>query len=162
MNIVGRRLAAFAIDCGLLAAYAGILFTLSPFLKPLFTNSPYIAELTGFLLLTFPFALYCTICESSKWCATVGKRAVKLHVTDNNTGKRIRFSRSLLRNAIKFLPWELAHFAIWHAFVFASNLQDAAMGALVVSYVLIITYAVGLVRVPHRTLYDRFARAKVV
>jgi len=162
MNIVLRRLVAFAIDCGLLAVYASLLFAVSPFLRPLFTDSPYTAELTGFLLLTLPFWLYFAICEASPWSASIGKRAMKLRVVDVNTNKRIRSSKSLLRSAVKFLPWELAHFAIWHAFVFASNLQYIAMGALTVSYILMITYIVGLVRAPHRTLYDRTARTKVV
>lgn len=162
MNIVLRRLVAFAIDCGLLAVYAGLLFAASPFLRPLFTSSPYTAELTGFLLLTLPFGLYFAICEASPWSASIGKRAMKLRVVDFNTNRRIRFSKSLLRSAVKFLPWELAHFTIWHAFVFASSLQYIAMGALTVSYILMITYIVELVRVPHRTLFDRAAHTKVV
>lgn len=162
MNIVLRRLAAFAIDCGLLAIYAGLLFAVSPFLRPLFTSSPYAAELTGFLILTLPFGLYFAICEASPWSASIGKRAMKLRVVDVSTSTRMRFSKSLLRSVVKFLPWELAHFAIWHAFVFASSLQYIAMGALTISYILMITYIVGLIRVPHRTLYDRMAHTKVV
>ncbi len=162
MNIVLRRLAAFAIDCGLLGIYAGVLFTISPFLRPLFTGSPYMAEFTGFLLLTLPFAIYFAICEASSWSASVGKKVMKLHVVDFSTSKRVHFSKSLLRSIVKFLPWELAHFAIWHAFIFASSLQYIAMGALTVSYILMIAYAVGLIRRPHRTLYDRFAQTKVV
>ena len=162
MKSVLRRLAAFAIDCCLLALYAGALFAASPFLRPLFTSSPYMAELTGFLLLTLPFGLYFAICEASPWSASVGKRVMKLRVVDLDAGKRIRFSQSLLRSAVKFLPWELAHFAIWHAFVFASSLQYIAMGALALSYILMIIYIVGLVRAPHRTLYDRTAHTKVV
>jgi uncharacterized RDD family membrane protein YckC len=162
MKIVLRRLAAFAIDCGLLVVYAVVLFALSPFLRPLFTSSPYSAELTGFLLLTLPFGLYFAICEASSWSASIGKRAMKLRVVDSDTGKQLSFSQSLLRNMVKLLPWELAHFAIWHAFVFASSLQYVAMGALTLSYIQIIIYIVGLVRRPHRTLYDRYSHTKVV
>lgn len=162
MKIVLRRLAAFAIDCGFLAVYAAALFALSPFLRPLFTSSPYSAELTGFLLLTLPFGLYFAICEASSWSASIGKRVMKLRVVDSSTGKQLRFSQSLLRNAIKFLPWELAHLAIWHAFVFASGLQYVAMGALTLSYILIIAYIVGLVRRRHRTMYDWCSHTKVV
>ena len=162
MSIVLRRLVAFVIDCGVLAVYAAVLFSLSPLLKPLFTSSPYSAELAGFTLLTLPFALYCAVCEASRWSATLGKVAMGVRVVDSVTGRGVRFSRSLLRNAIKFLPWELAHFAIWHAFVFASSLQYVAMGALTLSYVLMIIYAAGLIRRPHRTMYDRIAATKVV
>lgn len=162
MKIVLRRLVAFAIDCGLLAVYAAMLFAVSPFLRPFFTSSAYSAELTGFLLLTLPFGLYCAVCEASSWSATIGKRVMKLRVVDSNTGKRIRFSRSLLRSTVKFLPWELAHFAIWHAFVFVSSLQYVAMGVLTLSYILMIIYVVGLIRIPHRTMYDRIAATKVV
>jgi len=162
MNIVLRRLTAFFIDCMVLAAYAGVLFGASPFLRPLFTGSPYSAELTGFLLLTLPFALYVTISEASKWQATIGKRIMKLRVVNNETGRRLRLPQAAIRSALKFLPWELAHFAIWHAFVFASSLQYVAMGVLAMSYLMMFTYIVGLLRHSHRPIYDRLAHTKVI
>ena len=160
--VVFRRLTAFVIDCSILALYAVILFAFSPLLRPLFVQSANVAELTGFILLTLPFTLYFAISEASKWSASVGKKLMKLRVIDNKSTRRIRFPQSLLRSAVKFLPWELAHFAIWHAFVFASNLQNVAIGALAVSYFLMFVYFVGLLRKPHRTLYDRISNTKVV
>lgn len=162
MNVVFRRLTAFFIDCMVLAAYASVLFGGSPFLRPLFTGSPYSAELTGFLLLTLPFVLYVTICEASKWQATIGKRIMKLRVVNADTGRRLHVAQAALRSALKFLPWELAHFAIWHTFIFASSLQYVAMGVLAVSYLMMFTYIVGLLRRNHQPIYDRFARTKVV
>jgi uncharacterized RDD family membrane protein YckC len=162
MSIVLRRVAAFVIDCGVLALYAIILFVCSPLLKPLFSYSASRSELVGFLLLTLPFGLYFMVSEASKWSASIGKRLMKLRVVDVKDSRRIHFSQSLLRSAVKFLPWELAHFAIWHAFVFASNLQNVAMGALAVSYFLMVVYLVGLVRKPHRTFYERISNTKVI
>ncbi len=163
MNIVLRRLFAFGIDCGLLALHAGVLFFLvSPLVRPLFLHSPYVAELTGFLLLTLPFGLYFAISEASSWSASLGKRLVGLRTLSHKKARPMSFSQSMLRSMLKFLPWELAHFAIWHAFIFQSSLDNVAMGALVFSYGLVIAYIVGLVRKPHRTLYDRLAGTQVI
>lgn len=63
--------------------------------------------------LTLPVILYFAIAESSRWRATVGKRALGLRV-QTVTGARVGLGRSLVRSAIKFLPWEIAHAAIWH------------------------------------------------
>lgn len=163
MAIVLRRILAFFIDILILAAYASLLFFfVSPFVRPWFAASPLQAELAGFLLLTLPFVLYFVICEASRWSGSIGKRMVKLRVVDNKSKERLTLGQSLKRSVLKFLPWELAHFAIWNSFIFESNLSGAAMGALVLCYALVIIYIVGLLRKSHRPLYDRAAGAVVV
>jgi len=62
--------------------------------------------------MTLPVSLYFILCESSKWQGTVGKRKMGIRVVDG-VGQRIGISRSAFRTAIKFLPWEVAHFGIW-------------------------------------------------
>lgn len=151
-----RRLAAFGLDSLLLGVYALVLFAfVSPFVRPLF-SSPLTAELAGFLLLTLPFVLYFAVSEVSPRAATLGKRVFHLRVVTTK-GKGMTFGRSLLRSALKFAPWELAHFAIWNAFIFPSSAENLGIAALVGCYLLAFTYLIGLILKPHRPLYDRLA-----
>lgn len=163
MTIILRRILAFFIDFLLLAAYAGLLFFfVSPVVQPWFTSSAQQAELVGFLLLTLPFVLYFVVSEASAWSGSLGKCLLSLRVLDNNNKKKISISQSLKRSILKFLPWELAHFAIWNAFIFESSLSGMAIGALALCYALAILYAIGLLRKPHRPFYDRIADTVVV
>lgn len=53
MLLVFKRITAFMIDwCLLLVYMVGLFFIVSPLVKPLFSMSPFIAELAGFYLLT--------------------------------------------------------------------------------------------------------------
>src|SRR5699024_3565029 len=89
-----------------------ISFVFQPYLKTSFSSSPLTAELTGFLMMTLPVSLYFIICECSKWQGTLGKRKMGIRVVDD-LGRRIGVGRSAFRTAVKFLPWDIAHFAIW-------------------------------------------------
>lgn len=163
MAIILRRIMAFSIDSLFLAVYAGLLFFfVSPVVRPWFTNSAQQAELAGFLLLTLPFVLYFVVSEASAWSGSIGKRLLRLRVLDNDGKKKISVSQSVKRSVVKFLPWELAHFAIWNAFVFESALYGAAIGALILCYALLLLYAVGLLLKSHRPLYDLMAHTVVV
>ncbi len=71
-------------------------------------SGPWLAEAIGFLAVTLPFTLYFALCESSRWQASVGKRIVGLRAC-RRSGEPLSFARALLRNAIKFLPWEFGH-----------------------------------------------------
>ena len=158
-----RRLAAFVIDWCILALYAGVLFlAVTPLVAPLFQASPLMAELTGFGLLTLPMVLYFAIMEASSWRATIGKRVLHLSVGEGKSGRRIGFSSSLFRSAVKFLPWELAHFAVWNVFIFTNSpVSSIGVGALVASYLLIAIYIVSLFIKNGRTPYDMAAGTAV-
>ncbi|HEX6415938.1 MAG TPA: RDD family protein [Candidatus Saccharimonadales bacterium] len=163
MSIVLRRLIAFLLDTLILAVYAGALFFfVSPVVRPLFAASALQAELTGFVLLTLPFVLYFILSESSARSGSIGKRIMGLSVLNSKTKKRIGLVQSVKRSVIKFLPWELAHFAIWNAFIFESDLSSVAMVALVFCYILAGGYIAGLVMKSHRPLYDRLAGTIVI
>src|SRR5260370_14312695 len=117
-----RRLAGFGVDYLIMAAWIGLItavgFGTSAILG--IETGPVVSQtdkLRGhamaFLSLTLPVILYFAIAESSQWQATVGKRALGLRV-QTVAGARVGLGRSLARSAIKFLPWEIAHTAIWH------------------------------------------------
>jgi uncharacterized RDD family membrane protein YckC len=117
-----RRIAAFGVDYLIIAAWIGLITAIGFGARALLgiESGPIVSQadkLRGhalaFLSLTLPVILYFAIAESSGWRATVGKRALGLRVL-TVTGKRVGLGRSLVRSAIKFLPWEVAHTAIWH------------------------------------------------
>src|SRR5690625_6907242 len=76
-------------------------------------------------MITLPVSLYFVLCECSKGQGTLGKRKVGIRVVDG-LGQRIGFSRSILRTVVKFLPWEIAHFGIWHIML-PSELSESAV-----------------------------------
>jgi uncharacterized RDD family membrane protein YckC len=103
-----HRIFAWTIDFGIIVLYAVLLFTVTS----LFFDfrqvdlNPYFGQLIGFLTMTLPVFTYSYLTEKSKWKATLGKRILNLTVltSGNRTTKSV-----LLRNVLKYLPWELAH-----------------------------------------------------
>lgn len=168
-----RRLLAFGVDYLVIAAYLLVLLGVSLAVLASNLRTAYLAvwsnawsaELAGFILLTAPVVLYFAVLESLPAGATLGKRVLHLRVVKTDRSK-LDFSRSLLRSAIKFLPWELAHFTIWH-YVFGSAGHASPPAwtgvALAVVYLLAAAFLVTLfIGREHRTIYDRIAGSRVM
>ena len=92
-----RRFAAYAIDYVLIFLGSAALAI--------------VASLTGLLPVGAPefstivlagYFLYCSLLESSRWQATIGKRVVGIRVTSHR-GERIGFGRAAVRFAAKLL-----------------------------------------------------------
>lgn len=116
----------------------------------------------GFLTLTLPVSLYFALTEASAWQASWGKRRMGLWVVDLN-GDRLSLARALARTLLKFIPWELAHTAVWHLTLSGAAPPAWASGLLGVVWLLMAWYAFGLWRGPdHRPVYDRLAGTQVV
>ena len=101
-----------------MALWGGLLFGVILLLSrgsPRAVSNPWTAQAIGFLSMTLPVTLYFSIMEGSKGGATLGKRIVGLRVF-TICGERISFSRALLRNGLKFVPWELGHLVAQQAF----------------------------------------------
>lgn len=113
----GTRIISFLWDYIIILGYIilliGVFYIAKPILIPLFTASALSAEITGFLLITLPVYLYFALCEGSKSHATWGKQRMGIVVVDVH-GQPCGLGRSLFRSALKFIPWELSHFTIWH------------------------------------------------
>ncbi len=156
------RMTAFALDWLLFIVYAAVIFfAVSPFIQPAFDDSPFVSELVGMLCVTLPLVLYFTISEW-RWGHTVGKRLTRLKVQSTGPG-RMTLPQSVIRNVMKFAPWELAHFAIWHAFLFPdSPLNLLGYGALCLSYILVGWYGFCLLFRPGRAPYESLSRTRVV
>lgn len=111
------RFYAFLLDYLVIVIYGifvvgTISFVFRSFINPLFSSSPVTAEITSFVLMTLPVSLYFILSESSNFQGSWGKRKMGIRVVDE-FGQRIGLLRSTIRTAIKFLPWEAAHFGIW-------------------------------------------------
>ena len=154
-----RRLAAFAVDYSIILLYLGLLYLIGRGVGFVtWVHAPWQAHLLGFTTLTLPVILYFALLET--WDgATLGKRVLRLHVT-NLCGAPLSLNRSLFRNAVKFLPWELSHtalyrvdfdsgLALWQTALFGLSLLGAAL------------YLLGLFIPPYRPLYDLVSGAQV-
>jgi uncharacterized RDD family membrane protein YckC len=167
-----RRLAAFAVDYALIAAYTILLAGLGVAVRaalhqPRRTPTTAPAKLRGHALsftgLTLPVALYFAVAEASSRQATLGKRLLGLRVATGD-GRRLSCGRSLLRTALKLAPWEVAHTAIWHTpgrpFVSPPGPWNVAGYAL--SLAAAGWYLAALFVGDGRTPYDRAAGSRVV
>jgi uncharacterized RDD family membrane protein YckC len=158
------RVLAFALDYLLIAVYLFCLLGLVRVFRPPLSwfRTPSRGELTGFLSVTLPVTLYFAVSEASNRHATWGKRKLHLRVTDA-AGAGVSGLRSMLRNVVKFLPWELAHAAIWKM-RFATQ-PETIMGTILLGLVwsLVIVNLISLlVSRKHQTLYDWLAGTVVI
>jgi len=166
-----RRVGAWLLDYLLIAAYLVLLTAVSLALRasPVQAgfnsamSQPVAAELLGFFLLTLPVVLYFALCEASRWRATLGKRALRLAVVDKKGG-RLTLRRAVLREAVRFLPWELSHALLWRV---ALSPDRGSISALVTVgfvfvYSLVGLYLLTLFIGSHRTIYDRLAGSLVI
>ncbi len=121
-NLALRRLLAFLVDYGVMVLFVAVVsgagFAIRSQLgvtssMPTTFQQKLLAEALVFAGVILPIMLYFAVSESSRWQATIGKRVLRLQVTDDHGG-RPRLLRTLLRAVVKFAPWELAHTGIWH------------------------------------------------
>jgi uncharacterized RDD family membrane protein YckC len=111
-----QRIAAFGIDYLIIIGYIVLLFLAATLLIRTmdlegWINSPFRQDLVAFISLVLPVILYFSLSESSARQATIGKRKLGLKVV-NGQGERVSAGQALLRSALKFLPWQLAHTAV--------------------------------------------------
>ncbi len=111
------RLLAWAVDCTAVLLWAGVLVAVvlgwpATTLAPGVPLGAAEGHFVSFLTLTLPALLYFALFESSAWRGTPGKRLLNLQV-EGVGGGRLPLERALLRGAVRLLPWEVAHFALW-------------------------------------------------
>lgn len=158
-----RRLLAFQLDCACIVFWGVALFGLTMLLNdgalPDAPN-PWRGQAIGLFSMTLPVLFVFTWMES-RFGATVGKRLQRLRVV-NSKGTPPSFRQALLRNALKFLPWECGHLVAHHAI----HTADAAPPAwlyvpMALSMALPIWWVLALFR-GGRTPYDRAGQCAVV
>jgi uncharacterized RDD family membrane protein YckC len=169
-SIVIKRLKAFVIDYLIILIYVGLLFSGTMFISNFFhlkldTVNPVIAELIGFATLTLPVILYFTLSENGKYAGTIGKRKIGVQIVSKSLTKA-NIKQLLLRNCIKFLPWELAHFFVYRLFYFNSLhmiVPDWVLSGLIVSQGLALIYLLCIIfNKNHQSIYEILSMTKVV
>lgn len=163
-----RRVAAFAADYMVIAVYAALLTFVSfqitggDFQAPASAADKLSGHIIGFATMTLPVVLYFTFLEAGRGGASFGKRLLGVRVVDAS-GEPVGIPRSLVRNALKFLPWEVAHAAIWHVpdRPFLDPMPpinlSISIGALALALIYIASMFFG-----GRTIYDRIAGTGVI
>ena len=160
-----RRLVAFGVDYGIIAAYLGALVLVGVLgravdLLPSTVTTPgarIIGQLAGIVVLTVPVTLWSAWWEAAPRGATPGKRLLGLRVSRLDGGT-LSWPRSLLRSTVRIaVPWELAHTGVWNSLAWPGPevplnlaLFAVANGLLVLNLVLLFVGA-------RRPLYDRLA-----
>lgn len=152
----------YVVILGYIMLLIGVSFLIRPLLIPLFTGNPLLAEFTGFLFITLPVYLYFAVCEGSKSHATWGKRKMGLMVAGIH-GQPIGIGTSLIRSALKFFPWELAHFTIWHMIIPSGYPDFLIYSLLATVYALVLLYLISpLLSKNKQTVYDSIVGTAVI
>jgi uncharacterized RDD family membrane protein YckC len=161
-----RRVAAFFLDVLIVylasAGIQAVLFALSGGF-PLNRSSSGAAYLGWFLLaFSLPLLIYFSILERSPRRATPGKRLLKLKV-EGLGGERIGFIRSLFRNILKLLPWELLFVTVLLPDPLFFDPTVVARPAVFLLYFLLGLYMVAMIASPRkRGIHDLLAGTLVV
>lgn len=161
---LGVRLAAMGIDFLILAGY-GLILALVAVVIIRTTgweqrlNSAIAGDILAFVTLVLPVILYFSFQEGSSRQATIGKRRMGLKVIDSQ-GNRMSFGRALLRSVLKFLPWQLAHTAIFQ--IRYGNDSGNIFGLSIVAQLLVIIYLLSIwLDKQRRAPYDFLAGSRV-
>jgi uncharacterized RDD family membrane protein YckC len=164
---LGSRAAAFAFDYLPIAGYLALLVALGAAVGWAFPDAvarafgrPPQAQAIGFALVTLPVGLYFALSEASCRQATWGKRRLGLVVV-GPAGARLGLGRSLARTGAKFVPWELAHAAVWGVTLAGGELTLAHQVLLALTWLMVGANAVGI-GVGRRAVYDVVVGTRVV
>jgi uncharacterized RDD family membrane protein YckC len=168
--VVIKRIKAFLIDYLIILIYiiclTGVTYlTILLFHLTLMNGNPYRGELLGFTTLTLPVILYFTISEHSRYCATIGKRKTGLQVLNLNR-KNAGLTALFIRNCLKFLPWEIAHFFIYRLFYEQSLRVPTTLGViagLTMSQLAVLLYLLFMIfNRNNRTIYELLSGTQTV
>jgi len=155
-----KRLLELLVDYVFIVAYLLLLlfinFGISMFI---FKGIPEYTEIQAQLIATFfsvlPIMLIFSYLDYFKK-GSIGKRVARLKLVYSNDS----FTSSLLRNVIKFLPWQLGHIGVIHGMYSEFDMLALilANGGILLGLVLLL---MGLFRKDQRHLGDLIAGTKV-
>lgn len=167
-----RRIAALLVDYALILGWMAVVAAISAGIAV--ASGGYanwlawgtgVAQLLGFVVLVLPVGIYLFVCEASPWQATVGKRALRMRVVARD-GSRAPAWRILVRTVVKLIPWEVAHFFVWHTVATAASGADFPawlIAGLVVADLLPVVYVLVVLLEPERRgPHDLVAGTRVV
>lgn len=164
MHLIFKRSLACIIDWVIILLYAILLFGIVALLSQagvltIRTVHPVTGQLIGFCTLTLPVILYFILFEAGHHHATIGKRILKIEVT----GESIAVRQVIVRNIIKFLPWEFAHTGIlWVNYIKTPETPLWIWFLLIAPQVVVVVYIMTVVATKgSRSLYDMIAGTRV-
>ncbi len=160
-----RRFLALFFDYLTILLYMIILFGISMFVYFVILDSiPMFNELWMNLVsltLIVPVVLFSIITESSKKHATLGKIKMKLMVASVESDT-VKLWQIIVRNIIKFLPWQIAHMAIFHCFTLQWEFTPLWTAVMIIVDILPFIWIGFLFRKDHRGIHDLIAKTVVV
>lgn len=162
--IIRRGLAAF-IDYSCIILYAMLLLGIAILVGlPDVVLPPVAGQLLGMLTLTIPAVTCFILWERGPYKATPGKRIMGLMVVSD---KPLQHTTGvILRNMMKFLPWEIAHGGLHWLFYYdrmGVNIPSWVMVLLIVPQVIVFVYLLSILLEKNgRSLYDRWSDTRVI
>jgi len=156
-----KRGLAFGIDYLIIVIYAVLLLGITTLLS-LKSFGPIKGQFIGFVTLTLPVFLYFYLNERSIYRGTIGKRIMNISVITNqqNCNRNI-----LIRNILKFLPWEIAHIGV-HWIVHYSRMEIVTPNwvwiVLILPQIVVLAYLSSVIIYKgEHSLYDKLANTKI-
>lgn len=158
-----QRISALLIDYICIIIYLLILFALTMCVYYIFfKNIPEFTEAASqwisFITTVLPVTLYYTIKESKKPFASFGKKKTGLMVHHSNKA----ITGSLIRNVLKFLPWQLGHVAVIKGIYNGFESLDVIILYGLAIILPIIFMGMVMLRTDHRHIPDILAQSFVV
>lgn len=162
-----KRSAAFFIDYLIFMIWLAALFFISTFLNrvvpfhSLMESSYIFRHSVSFLTTTLPLVAYFILMERSRFKATAGKTLFGLRVAHTDGGKA-PLKCLMIRNTLKFLPWEIAHTIIHvNPALFAS--ENKMVWLLIIPQGMMLFYAAMIViRKDKRSFYEIYSGTFVI
>lgn len=114
------------------------------------------------LTMVVPVFLYSIIMEAGKKHATLGKYKMKTEVATVHS-KTIQLWQIVVRNILKFLPWQFAHMMIFRVFALDWEFPPLWMSMFIFANMLpFVWIAVVIFRKDHRGIHDLFSKTVVI
>lgn len=154
---------AYSFDYIIIVAYALLLFAITKILnlKEL-ALTPISGQLLGFISLTLPVFLYFFLSEKGKRRATFGKRIMNISICSQSEDIKPRI---LLRNILKFLPWEIAHTGVHWIVFYSKNENDAPIwvwAILIFPQIIMVIYILSIITSKGESgIYDSISNTKI-
>lgn len=165
-NILYNRVLAAFIDYGIMITYATNLFLLSKVISSTnnwdFNNNPFVGQLIGFFFLTLPVVTYCYLTEKGSWKATIGKKLRNLKVVTEGANPSHNI---LLRNILKFVPWEISHTGVHWIIYYTSTDMETPFWIwiiLITPQIVVVLYLISIFTTKGQSsIYDHISKTKI-
>lgn len=171
MNNFFKRSFAYLIDCTICYSFVMVIIQwaiLSQFRDQLGITNEWFKDSVNMELyvltsISLPVWIYFTLMDSKISKGTIGKRILKLVVSQQDSNEKISIGKSLLRTIFKLAPWEIAHLGV----IFPTPMYfEEAPGIRILTILgigLFLVYIASILSDKQgRSLYDRILGTKII